>query len=175
MANRNRLTRQFPRNRRTPNRSWDGVVQSTFTSVGAAGKVFFASATLNNTNIDETILRIVGTLAVRSDQSAAVEDMLGAFGAIRVSERAATVGVTAVPGPITDVDDDGWMLYVPIVSSGANTVVPLSSLVIPFDSRSKRTIEEGQRIAFVVENASASHGFEFASIIRALSMVRGTG
>jgi len=133
---------------------------------------------LSNSNIDETILRTVGKFAVASDQAAASEIQVGAFGLILVSDAAVAVGITAIPGPITDSSDDGWFVYVPIVQSvefiSAVGVRPDWATCYDFDSKAKRKIEEGRQLAIVVENAHASFGFEITFAFRLLSMVSGT-
>jgi len=134
------------------------------------------SFTLSNPNIDETVLRTVGSISVNTDQIVATENQIGAFGMIVISNAANAIGVTAVPGPITDIEDDGWFVYVPITQhfqfgdgTGFAFTTPLA-----FNSKAKRITEEGERIALVVENATV-HGFNFSMVMRMLSMVRGTG
>ena len=146
--------------------------------VGTFAKVLFTTFTLLNQNIDETILRTVGRLAVSSNQAAASEFQIGAFGAIIVSDAAVAVGVTAIPGPVTDSADDGWFLYVPIVQAmefGTGVGLhPNWATGYDFDSKARRRIQEGEQIAFMVENGSAAHAFEIAAVIRMLTMVSGT-
>jgi len=160
--------------RSRPNRDWAGVSSTGFTAVAASTKVLLGSFTLANPGIDETILRSVGTIAVESDQGAAVEDQIGAFGMVKVTDTAFAIGITAIPSPITDIADDGWFLYVPFAMSGVQGSVPIGALTKDFDSRAKRVLEDGTTIAIVAENASASHGFSIAMVMRVLGQVRGT-
>ena len=176
------MANRFPRTnrvqRKRPNRSWSASVLNSFTAVPAASKVLLGSFTLSNTNIDETILRSVGVLGITSDQQAASEVQMGAFGIIPVSDAALAIGITAIPGPFTDGADDGWFLYVPIVQAMEfGTAVGLHpdwAQRYPFDSRAKRVVHEGQSLAIVVENSNGTHGFEAMFQMRLLSMVTGT-
>ncbi len=89
------------------------------------------------------------------------------------------MGITAIPGPVTDGADDGWFVYQGINQSiraiSQVGVRPDFSVRYPFDSKAKRITHDGQSIAIVVENAVSSAGaFNIAIQLRILSMVRGT-
>ncbi len=162
---------------RAPNRSWAGFSNSGVISLPANNKVIVASFTLSNPGIDETILRTVGSLHVKSDQVVATETVIGALGMIIVTDQAFSVGITAMPDPITDQEDDGWFLYVPFSNSftfvtGAGFTSFGSEYT--FDSKAKRIFERGSTVAVIMANASASNGLQFAMVARLLSMVRGT-
>ena len=172
-----RIQRRF-QNQRRPNRDWSAINETVFTTVAAATKVILASFVLKNPGIDETILRSVGSLAVASDQVATTEDYMGAFGMIIVTDTALAAGVVSIPGPVTDGDDDGWFTYVGfsqrftfITGAGFH---PAAATMLPIDSKAKRVLEEGQSVALVVENASATTGFIAALNLRILAQVRGT-
>jgi len=158
------------------NKSWAGLQTNDITIAGST-KVLLGSFVLSNAGIDETMLRTVGTLGISPDQSATSEVQIGALGLIVVTDRAAAVGITAIPGPITDIDDDGWFLYIPIVQafragdSTGNT--PDWATQYHFDSKAKRIVSDGQQIAMVIENATA-FGMKASIVMRTLSMVRGT-
>jgi len=127
-------------------------------------------------SIDETILRTRGMFAVETDQSAASENQLGAFGMIIVSDNAAAAGVASIPGPATEASDDGWFVWVPIVQRWElGTFVGFDShqsVQYEIDSKAKRIVQAGQTIAVVVE--SVASGFTIATVFRMLSQVRGT-
>ena len=165
--------------RRTPNRSWTGLVSATSVSIPASSKVLLGAFTLSNVNIDETVLRTVGQIMVESDQSSADELQLGAFGLIIVSDLAIAAGIASIPDPVTDIGDDGWFVYVPFGNSfdfHDNTGTDAQfATQYKFDSKAKRVMEEGQQIAVVVANANATFGLRMAANFRILSMVRGTG
>jgi len=164
--------------RRRPNRSWAGIAEAAVTNVPAASKVLLASLTLSNPNIDETHLRTVGICDVRTDNSAATEEQFGAFGMIFVTDTALAAGVASIPGPTTDIADDGWFVYVPF-SAGflVSTAVGLNpdfAHIFHFDSKAKRRVEEGTSVALVAENVHANHGFNIRIHLRSLTMITGT-
>ncbi len=164
-----------------PNRSWAGAAPSAvYSNVAASAKVLLGGFALSNTNIDETVLRTVGSLGVRTDNLTATvtEEQHGAFGMIVVSDAAVAVGVTAIPGPITDRTDDGWFVYVPFTFSSrveaAGGFNPDLTHMLAFDSKAKRVVEEGQQIAIMIENLDGSDAFDVIFLARLLSQVRGT-
>ena len=158
------------------NRAWGGI-SDLANAIGGSSKVLLGSLTLSNPGIDETMLRVVGVLSVLSDQVAASEVQHGAFGMIVVTDTALAAGAASIPGPVTDIADDGWFVHVPFV----NQFSLLSSVGFEgnsstsryFDFKSKRIVHDGQSIAIMVENIGGT-GFTFNTILRVLSMVRGT-
>ncbi len=175
MANRSR-NRSFGR-RRTPNRSWSGfsVVEQ---AVSSSSKLLLATFALNNPGIDETVLRNVGLISISTDQSAASEFQHGALGIIIVTDTAAALGVAAIPSPIADSDDDGWLLHVPFsqfFDLGSNIGFNTTSVQYSFDSKAKRIVHDGSSLALVIENASATDGFFLGMVLRTLTMVTGSG
>jgi len=166
-----------PRSSSRPNRSWGGLAFATYTTVGAASKVLLGSLTLSNPGIDETHLRTVGVLSVRSDQKVASEDMLGAIGMILVSDQALATGITAIPGPTTDIADDGWLFYQPIVQTfefvSSVGFDSQGAVQYHFDSKGKRIVHDGVSIALVAQN-SGSTGWAVGVVLRTLSQVTGT-
>ncbi len=173
-----RRARQFPRRSSAPNRSWAGFNTASPVVVAAGTKVLLATLVLSNPGIDETVLRNVGVVSIQSDQSAATEQQIGAFGMIQVTDIAAAAGVASIPGPITDGTDDGWFTYVPFAQAFQfKTGVGFQGNVAQlyqFDSKARRRTSEGQLLAMVVENAHATHGLQIAVVLRTLSMVSGT-
>ncbi len=175
-----RTSRNFGRGRQgsRPNRSWSGLVSASATSVPPASKVLVGTFALSVPSIDETILRTRGVLGVRSDQVAAEESQFGAFGLMVVTDVAAAAGIASIPGPGTDVSDDGWFVWLPIMQTlKFGTAVGFDTLAmtqIMIDSSAKRIIQEGQLVAIVAENVHANQAFEIAVGFRILSQVRGT-
>ncbi len=172
-----RLTNRF-RSQSRPNRTWAAFnTGATPVSVAASAKVLLGGFSLSSAGIDETILRTVGVVSTGTDNFHANRDVLGALGMIFVTDNAATVGITAIPGPITDASDDGWFLYVPFAqhvdSSDQTGINPNAFNQIMFDSKAKRIGQGGQQIAIVIENRGAV-GIEVMVIMRMLSQVRGT-
>ena len=175
------MARQF-RNRPTrsrPNRSWGGVATPAFVTIPAASKVLIGGFLANNAGIDETIMRVVGKMAVKTDQDAGTEFQIGALGMMVVTDAALAVGITAIPGPVTDINDDGWFLYVPIVQAiqvaSSIGLDAQAGVGYDFNSRGRRIVELGSNVVIVVENIHATQGFLVAIVMRLLSQVRGTG
>ena len=158
---------------RPKNRSWSGITSAAFTAVAASAKVLLGSFVLAVPTIDETILRTVGLISIETDNQATAENQIGGFGLIRVSTTAFAIGITAIPGPITDIDDDGWLVYVPFAASTGTVAASLNSVQYHFDSKAKRKIQDGESVAIVVENASSVHGFDIAVHLRLLAMLTG--
>ncbi len=155
-----------------PNRAWNGFTSSTFTDLAASSKVIVAAFAAAAG--DQTILRVVGQFGMTSDQSGAQEHQIGAFGMIRVSDAAFAIGVTAIPDPIADQDDDGWFVYKSFSQIGDGSVNSTSK-TYEFDSKAKRIVElAGVTIVAVMSNASPSHAISFSMNFRILSQLRGT-
>jgi len=127
-------------------------------TVAAATKVLFATFTLSNVGIGETVRRSIGWVLAHSDQEAANEAYAGAFGMIRVSDLAIAAGVASIPGPVTDAQDDGWFVWQAYGGASMATSSAERGRLFNFDSRAMRRIEEGFGIALVYENASATTG-----------------
>jgi len=173
-----RQTRRFPTRRSGPNRSWAVFANTAPVAVAASTKILLGMFDLSNPNIDETVLRTVGSLEFHTDQTASGESQIGAVGMILVNDLAIAAGAASIPGPITDGSDDGWFFFQPLVAR----FTPLSSVgvepnighMIDFDSKAKRKIQEGFQIAIMVENASASNAFDIAMVFRTLTQITGT-
>ena len=159
---------------RVRNRGWAGSAPTAFTALAVSTKVLAASFTLSVPDLSETILRTVGSLFIKSDQAAALEEQLGAFGGVVVTDRALTTGITAIPDPVTEVADDSWMVYQPIVQMSNIAVTGIGGVRYDFDSKGKRVIEDGHGLAFVIANASTINVLQFVLYIRVLSILRGT-
>ena len=141
-----------------------GGTWSRFQSIGvgsaASTKTLLATFALSNPGIGETVRRTVGSVNFSSDQTGALETPLATFGMIVVSDAAAAIGVTAIPGPGTDSSDDGWFVWQGLaVGQGPSTVGQLNSQQFPFDSRAMRRNEEGFLVAVMLET-----GLTFGSI-----------
>ncbi len=138
-------------------------------------KTFLSSFTETG-DVDLTIRRIRGGFYVRSDQLVASEDYGGVFGAIVVSDRAATVGVTAIPGPITD-QDSNWMLWSPFFGSyefqTAASTQTARGRWFDVDTKAMRTLSEDETLAFMVEPTSGANGFSISTFISVLVSFRG--
>ncbi len=157
------------------NNAWFGVTSSTAITLAAGTSVLAGSLALSNAQIDETQLRVIGSITVTSD-TASVEDQIGSAGLIVVSDAAIAVGITAIPKPSTDIEDDGWFCHTQFgqTSSAASSSAGVNSLMYPFNSKAKRIVHDGQSIAIVVQNLHATFGLKFILQFRILSRVTGT-
>jgi len=106
-----------------------------------------------------------GELLVSASPNAAGDGDVAAFGFIVVSEAAAAVGGTSVPGPILNPEADWiWHSYVPLRSLAAtaadDTAIGCFSRVL-IDSKAMRRVKKDQEVIFVTELSTG----EFASVI----------
>jgi len=141
--------------RRTPNYTWAGIVNAAPVAVAAGAKVLLGTFALS-TAFDETVTRVRG----RADWTGV--SVAGALGMIVVSADAAAIGITAIPGPVSDIANDGWLLWVPFPDSTQQT----------FDSKAQRIVREGSVIAVVVENNHASTSMSIGLAMRVLGRFR---
>ncbi len=107
-----------------------------------------------------TIVRQHYELYVISDQAAAIEQQMGAFGVAVVSDQASAIGVTAVPTPITDLGSDLWVTH-QIFMGDASTITDRS---IPgarysVDSKAMRRVNNDQDVVIVAELDTQGQGF----------------
>ena len=173
------MARRFPNRSNSgarPNRAWVGAFSVAQVNIPANSAVLISTFALSNAGIDETILRTVGSFFVGLDQIVANEQQLGAFGLILATDQAISVGITAIPDPITDINDDGWFVYVPIQQETQYATVVGQSMgrTYDFDSKAKRVVYTGTGVAVVVANSHATNGLDISVGFRMLSQVRGT-
>jgi len=160
----------FQRRAQSGNMTWAGFDTAALVVVPAATKTIVGSFTLS-TAFEETVMRTRGILVWRSDQTVAAEQVTGAFGAIVVSEDAFAAGAASIPGPISDIDNDGWFMWQPLVFN-FRVADNAAGTVWQFDSKAKRIVRPGSRIAIMVENGNATQGANFQAVIRLLGKFR---
>jgi len=141
----------------------DGLSGTGFVTmtVGAStlGNVGFNTFLLV-TAIALTLVRTRGEFFARLRDSGGADNLItGAYGQIVVSENAANVGITAVPVPLTDIEND-WFVWVPFtLHADAAVGQPLDSpsaiVRIPFDSRGQRKLKQGEALVSIVEIAQS--------------------
>jgi len=106
-----------------------------------------------------TIVRTHIELLLKSDQTAATEDQVGAFGMAVVSDQASAIGVTAIPTPDTDAGSDLWFIHKYVMQSWVDDSAGaggLNSHGWTLDSKAMRKVEDGQDIVAVTEMDSAT-------------------
>ena len=160
--------------RRRPNNNWGALATSDYVTVAGNTKVLVASVALSNPGIDETIMRIIGSINVVSDQAAALERQIGAAGLIVVTDLALAAGAASIPGPSTDAGDDGWFCHQFFSQfnqlSDGNTM----GFQYDFSSKGRRVVEDGKVIAVMVENSHATESLLINLQFRILGRVTGT-
>ena len=120
-----------------------------------------------------TVVRVRGSIWVKSDQTSQDEVPFGAVGCAVVSDQAVAIGVTAVPTPIADANSDLWLMHRYFAMSGyfvSGGAEHVDGWQFDFDSKAMRKIPTGSTLSFTVENASSAFGLEyllqFAALIK---------
>jgi len=114
---------------------------------------------------NEVIIRIRGSLFIKSDQVIASESSGGALGFAVVTDQALAAGVGSIPTPFTDQDSDVWMLWMPwatsftfVTGAGFDSV---SYSRFDFDSKAMRKLPLGKSLVIVIENAASGSGLVY--------------
>ena len=166
-----RRRRSFVPVKRVRNYAWGGF-QIPTTVIPVETKVILGSFILS-TQWDETVTRTRGQLTVTSDQIAAVEVSMGAFGMIVVSDDAFTAGIGSVPGPVSDIGNDGWFVWQPLATyfDLIGGRVPLYQTI---DSKAKRIVREGSRVLVIAEGGASPQveGLRVGGYMRQLGLFR---
>ncbi len=103
-----------------------------------------------------TIVRTRIELFIFSDQEAAVERQLAAFGMAVVSDQAVAVGLTALPTPASDLDSGLWLAHQFMFADAVNlTDRAVAGQKYTIDSKAMRKVDVGQDLVFMLENGSA--------------------
>ena len=133
-------------------------------SVSASGKTLWGVSAAAVTD-GQTIVRTRGELLLfLSTADGVTSGFHGAFGIAKVTAQAVAIGVTAVPGPVTDDDWDGWLYHRFFALSAADVATstlansgPLqmaaaaASLRMEIDSKAMRKISENESVIGVLE------------------------
>ena len=136
------------------------------TVVGIAKAVYTFGTQLANTDA-ATLVRTRGMLGVRAAAVAGAANIVrGVFGIIVVSDDAAGIGVTAVPGPLTDSEND-WVVWQPFTLLFDATIPSDSpkAVNVAFDSRGMRKMKSGDVLTTVLEVESDIAGSAIDSAI----------
>ncbi len=109
-----------------------------------------------------TIVRTYVDWFLKSDQTGALELFQAAFGIAVVSDQSAAIGISAIPTPFTDLDSDLWLMHE--IMAGGFTFVsgtgfnPVGGVHRSLDSKAMRKVEDGQDVAFTLENSGVGLG-----------------
>jgi len=158
------------RGKKLVNYTWSGL-QVKPTSIAPGIKMLLGFFFLQ-TGFEETVVRIRGLLSVTSDQAGVSESQYGALGFIRVTDVARGIGASAIPGPLTDSDDDGWLLWQGVAQRGSQSFGTTEPYIL--DSKAQRIVREGQELAVMYETGDATftEGQIISLNLRALARFR---
>ena len=106
-----------------------------------------------------TIVRTRGVMHVISDQTVGTETYGADLGFAVVSEQASSVGVTAVPTPLTDKGSDLFFVYEQVFSrfefKTAVGFEAATGTLLKFDSKAMRKVDGDQDLVITLENEIA--------------------
>ena len=101
-----------------------------------------------------TLVRTRGEVGINVSVAAAARaNIQGAFGMYVITSDANAIGITAIPGPLSDSQND-WFVWVPFtmhVLAALDEAGIGQHVRIPFDSRGMRKLKDGDILAVVVE------------------------
>ncbi len=108
-----------------------------------------------------------------SDQTVVTETPTGAVGCAILNDVSIAAGVASLPDPVTDIQDDIWMLFQGLISqTRVATAVGFqesAGSLYEVDSKAMRKLPEGKSVAFIVANGHPTEGAEFTMIARVYS------
>ena len=169
------MARRFVVSRNTKTRratQWLGIDAgvTTFTAIGGTVLASLNAAALALRPF--TVIRSHVELNIASDQQAATENQIGAYGICVVTDQALAIGNTAVPTPVTDSSSDAWFVHQWFMNafrfSTAAGLDPVGGARFTIDSKAMRKVEEGFDLALVAEFSAAGEGFNLLDAGRIL-------
>ncbi len=161
-ARRSRVLRSGPR-RLT---EWSGVVDQAYITVAAGTKVLIQSISFAE---QATIIRNRGQFSVKSTQSAADAEIVGAVGFGIVSAEAFAAGVASIPGPLSQAEWGGWMVWRAFHTAFefvSGVGVLLASKEWEIDSKAMRKVGANEVLVTIAESQAVA--FEISVLSRTL-------
>jgi len=140
----------------------------------AADSATFISAldTFGKSLLPFTIVRTHVALRVRSDQLSASESYQMGFGGSVVSDQATTIGITAIPNPISDQNSDLFFIhrleFGELLLASAVGFEENGAKTIQIDSKAMRKVGPEEDVVFCMETGSVSGGIIVTTGIRML-------
>ncbi len=135
---------------------WVGSADTGFTTIGAGASVLMQSiATLGNT----TVVRVRGIMSVTPGSVASDQNLVGAMGIGIVSDQAFAAGAASIPGPWTDPDWGGWLVWLPWSFAwefGTAVGVQFRGVESIIDSKAMRKIAPNETLVVMGESQSAA-------------------
>jgi len=152
--------------------AWLGFSPALSTLTTAGGTIVYSLNAAALAARPFTVVRTHMELYIISDQAAASEDQIGAFGWCVVSDQALAIGVTAVPTPITDLGSDLFFVHKIAMSSllkdSTAGFAAVAGTPYTVDSKAMRKVNDDQDIVGVAEVAVAGNGIILFSAGRML-------
>ena len=154
------FTRTFTRGSRRKT-TWIGTADQGFQSVGANAKIILASFGIEGSEAGpaSTVVRNRGVLSIIPAVVSSAQEIVGAYGMGVVSDQAFAAGAASIPGPWTDSDWEGWMVWVPFayrleVSTDISRL--LSQFDVVIDSKAMRKVTAGETMVQMVESQATA-------------------
>jgi len=132
------------------------IVESTLAAGTAA--LLLTLTTAEKARRPFTVVRTRIVAQIISDQVAASERPAAALGACVVSDQAVSIGVTAVPTPVSDATSELWFLHQVLLGAmSLATAVGFgyNSDHYMIDSKAMRKVQEGEDLIFTLETDGA--------------------
>jgi len=137
---------------------WIGVADQGFQAIAAGTKVIMQSLAAD-AGSETTVVRNRGVFSMAPGSPGADSTPIGAFGIGIVTAQAFAAGVASVPGPWTDSDWEGWMVWQAFALSWDFRDATGASFVSReqvIDSKAMRKFEDGTVLVAVVESQAAA-------------------
>jgi len=164
-------SRGFPSRGKRRAVTWVGQPDQGYTTIGANAKVLIASFDPSAAGLPKpTIVRSRGQVSIRPPVSTSTDAaIVGAYGLGIVSDQAFGVGITAIPGPWSRSDWDGWVVWRSFAFmldfyTGAGVI--MASIQQEVDSKGMRKMSDNETLVFVAESQAVS--FDISMNIRTL-------
>ena len=147
---------RFPVRTQTKRRTgWDfGPGGTSILSISATGPGFLGSVAQSLVD-GLTVVRTRGRFMMYLDAATSAHNgFVGAFGIGITTLQAITIGITAVPVPLTDADWDGWLFHqfiqcvspvvigAGITAGDARSAAPTATVAFDVDSKAMRKMDE---------------------------------
>ena len=109
-------------------------------------------------------------VSIITDNAANSEEQFGGLGCRFVSATAAALGVTALPGPVTNFLDDEWFVLQPFIQQTqlATAVGEIRGRQYIIDSKAMRKFGGDVALVVMAENGHASDAFQLGIALRFL-------
>ena len=152
----NRSARRFVSRSAPRTTAWIGSADQTFQAVGGGAKTILQS---NASLQDTTIVRTRGKLSVFGNTLSADATPIGAFGIGVVSDQALAAGAASLPGPWTDKNWGGWLVWMPIAHryefhSAVGAL--LASVEQEIDSKAMRKVHPNESLIVMAESQATA-------------------